>query len=147
ERAVLRRAIAAACNVSDRQQRPEALAEAETLLTAVHAEAVESYLAANGIAAADIAVVGFHGQTVLHQPDPRLTVQLGHGTELANRLGIPVVYDFRAADVAAGGEGAPLVPVYHRAMVRMLNRAQPVGVLNLGGVANVTYVDSEELVA
>jgi anhydro-N-acetylmuramic acid kinase len=147
ERDVLRRAIAAACNLSDRHQRPEALAEAETLLTAVHAEAVESYLAANGIAAGDIAVVGFHGQTVLHQPDRRLTVQLGHGTELANRLGIPVVYDFRAADVAAGGEGAPLVPVYHRAMVRMLDRAPPVGVLNLGGVANATYVDGEELIA
>jgi anhydro-N-acetylmuramic acid kinase len=147
ERAVLRRAIAAASNLSDRQQRPEALAEAETLLTAVHAEAVESYLVANGIAAGDIAVVGFHGQTVLHQPDRRLTVQLGRGIELANRLGIAVVYDFRAADVAAGGEGAPLVPVYHRAMVRMLDRAQPVGVLNLGGVANVTYVDGDELVA
>ena len=63
------------------------------------------------------------------------------------RLGIPVVYDFRAADVAAGGEGAPLVPVYHRALVRMLDRPQPVAVLNLGGVANVTYVDGDELIA
>src|SRR6202008_116075 len=77
----------------------------------------------------------------------RLTVQLGRGAELANRLGIPVVYDFRAADVAAGGEGAPFVPVYHRAMVRMLERPQPVAVLNVGCVANVTYVDGEELVA
>ena len=147
ERAVMRRAIAAAGNLGDRRQRPEPLAEAEALLTAVHAEAVESYLAANGITAGDVAVVGFHGQTVLHQPDRHLTVQLGDGAALARRLGIPVVYDFRAADVAAGGEGAPLVPVYHRAMVRMLDRPQPVGVLNLGGVANVTFVDGEELVA
>jgi anhydro-N-acetylmuramic acid kinase len=147
ERAVLRRAIAAACNLCDRRQRPEPLADAEALLTAVHAEAVESYLAANGMAAADVAVVGFHGQTVLHQPERRLTVQLGSGPALAKRLGIPVVYDFRAADVAAGGEGAPLVPVYHRAMVRMLDRAQPVAVLNLGGVANVTYIDGEDLIA
>jgi anhydro-N-acetylmuramic acid kinase len=147
ERAVLRRAIAAACNLCDRQQRPQPLAEAEALLTAVHAEAVETYLAANGMTAADVAVIGFHGQTVLHQPERRLTVQLGSGAALASRLGIPVVYDFRAADVAAGGEGAPLVPAYHRAMVRMLDRPQPVGVLNLGGVANVTYIDGEELIA
>jgi anhydro-N-acetylmuramic acid kinase len=144
ERAVLRRAIAAAGNLGDRRQRPEPLAEAEALLTAVHAEAVESYLAANGITAGDVAVVGFHGQTVLHQPDRHLTVQLGDGAALARRLGIPVVYDFRAADVAAGGEGAPLVPVYHRAMVRMLDRPQPVGVLNLGGVANVTFINGDD---
>src|SRR6185436_18374130 len=108
ERAVLRRAIAAAGNLADRNQRPEALIEAEALLTAVHAEAVQSYLTANGMSAADVTVVGFHGQTVLHQPDRHLTVQLGNGAELASRLGIPVVYDFRAADVAAGGEGAPI---------------------------------------
>ena len=103
ERAVLRRAIAAAGNLGNRDARPEALAEAEALLTAVHAEAVESYLAANGLNASDVAVVGFHGQTVLHQPDRHLTVQLGDGAALARRLGIPVVYDFRAADIAAGG--------------------------------------------
>jgi anhydro-N-acetylmuramic acid kinase len=147
ERTVLRRAIAAAGNLCDRTRRPEPLAEAEALLTAVHAEAAESYLAANGMTAADVTVVGFHGQTVLHQPDRHLTVQLGDGGALARRLGIPVVYDFRAADVAAGGEGAPLVSVYHRAMARVLDRPQPVGVLNLGGVANVTFIDGETLVA
>ncbi len=84
---------------------------------------------------------------MLHQPGRHLTVQLGNGADLASRLGIPVVYDLRAADVAAGGEGAPLVPVYHRAMVRMLDRPPPVGVLNLGGVANLTFIDGEELVA
>ena len=61
-------------------------------------------------------MIGFHGQTVLHQPERRITVQLGDGAALAARLGIPVVYDFRAADVAAGGQGAPMVPVFHRAM-------------------------------
>src|SRR5918998_4174070 len=108
ERAVLRRAIAAAANLSGRNQRPELLGEAETLLTDVHAEAVESFLQANGMPASDVAVIGFHGQTVLHQPERRLTVQLGDGETLARRLGIPVVYDFRAADIAAGGEGAPM---------------------------------------
>ena len=107
----------------------------------MHAEAVEAFLAANGMAPSSIGVVGFHGQTVLHRPERGLTVQLGNGPALAARLGIPVVYDFRAADVAAGGQGAPVVPVFHRALVRQLKRAHPVGVLNLGGVANVTFID------
>jgi anhydro-N-acetylmuramic acid kinase len=147
ERAILRRAIAAAGNLADRRQRPEPLAEAEAVVTDVHAEAVESFLLANGMAASDITVIGFHGQTVLHQPERRLTVQLGDGGALARRLGISVVHDFRAADVEAGGEGAPLVPVFHRAMIRMSERPYPVAVLNLGGVANVTFVDGDDLVA
>ena len=147
ERAVMRRAIAAAGNLWRPPSAARGIGRGGGAVDRVHAEAVESYLEANGIAAGDVAVVGFHGQTVLHQPDRHLTVQLGDGATLARRLGIPVVYDFRAADVAAGGEGAPVVPVYHRAMVRRLDRPQPVGVLNLGGVANVTFVDGEELVA
>jgi anhydro-N-acetylmuramic acid kinase len=93
--------------------------------------------------ASAVTVVGFHGQTVLHRPDRGVTVQLGNGPALAARLGIPVVYDLRGADVAAGGQGAPVVPVFHRAMVRLLRRAHPVAVLNLGGVANLTFIDGE----
>jgi anhydro-N-acetylmuramic acid kinase len=141
ERAVLRRAIAAAANQTDRAERPKLLAEAEELVTDMHAEAVEAFLAANGMPPGEVAVVGFHGQTVLHRPDRGLTIQLGNGPALAERLGIRVVYDFRAADVAAGGQGAPVVPVFHRAMVRMLERALPVAVLNIGGVANVSFID------
>jgi anhydro-N-acetylmuramic acid kinase len=148
ERALLRRAIASATNLGDRADRPDLLAEAEALVTSVHAEAVEAFLAAHGIAARDIAVVGFHGQTVAHQPERGLTVQLGDGRALAARLGIPVVYDFRAADVAAGGQGAPIVPIFHRAMARMIDRPHPIGVLNIGGVANVTFIDGDnDLVA
>jgi anhydro-N-acetylmuramic acid kinase len=148
ERDVLRRAIAAATNLADRMLRPKILAEAEELVTDMHAEAVEAFLAANGMPPSAVAVVGFHGQTVLHRPERGLTVQLGNGPALAARLGIPVVYDFRAADVAAGGQGAPVVPVFHRAMVRVLKRAHPVGVLNLGGVANLTFIDDKaELMA
>jgi anhydro-N-acetylmuramic acid kinase len=143
ERGLLRRAIAAAANLSARDDRPAFLAEAETLVNNVHAEAVEMFLMANGLPASEIGVVGFHGQTVLHQPERNLTVQLGNGNVLAARMGIPVVYDFRAADVAAGGEGAPMVPVFHRAMARMLDRPHPIGVLNLGGVANLTFVDGD----
>ncbi len=150
ERAVLRRAIAAGANLSlaNRAERPKILADAEELVTDMHAEAVEAFLAANGMPPSQVAVVGFHGQTVLHRPDRGMTVQLGNGRALAARLGIPVVYDFRAADIAAGGQGAPVVPVFHRAMVRMLKEPHPIGVLNIGGVANVTFVDDErELVA
>src|SRR5438552_4228436 len=148
EREVVRRAIAVAVHLTDRNARPAMLPEAEELVTDMHAEAVEAFLAANGMAPSEDAVVGFHGQTVVHRPDRGLTVPLGNGAALAGRLGIPVVYDFRAADVAAGGHGAPMVPVFHRAMLRLLKRAHPVGVLNLGGVANVTFINGNgELVA
>jgi len=147
EREVLRHAIAAATDLTDRTARTKLLLHAEELVTDMHAEAVEAFLAANGMAASEAAVVGFHGQTVLHRPDRSLTIQLGNGRALAERLGIPVVYDFRAADVAAGGQGAPVVPIFHRAMVRILKRAHPVAVLNIGGVANLTFIDGEQLIA
>ena len=148
ERDVVRRAIAVAANLAERTARPPMLVEAEELVTDMHAEAVEAFLAANGMAPSAVAVVGFHGQTVLHRPDRGLTIQIGNGAALADRLGIPVVYDFRAADVAAGGHGAPMVPVFHRAMLRLIKRAHPIGVLNLGGVANLTFINGgAELVA
>jgi anhydro-N-acetylmuramic acid kinase len=147
ERTVLRRATAAAANLTDRTARPDLVAEAERLIDEAHGEAVESFLVANGLQRDEIAVIGFHGQTLLHRPEQRLTLQIGDGRALAARLGIPVVYDFRAADIAAGGEGAPLAPVFHRALVRQLQRVSPVAVLNLGGVANITYIDGDELIA
>jgi anhydro-N-acetylmuramic acid kinase len=121
------------------------LAKAEALITAAHAEAVEQLLGRNRIDRGNIAVVGFHGQTVIHCPQARLTAQIGDGPVLARRLGIPVMYDFRAADVAAGGQGAPLVPVFHRAIVETIRRPHPVAVLNIGGVANVSYIDGGSL--
>jgi anhydro-N-acetylmuramic acid kinase len=147
ERTLLRRATAAAANLTERTARPAAVAAAERLINDAHAEAVESFLVANGLQRGEIAVIGFHGQTLLHRPERRLTLQIGEGGALAARLGIPVVYDFRAADVTAGGQGAPLAPVFHRALVQQLQHASPVAVLNLGGVANVTYIDGDELIA
>jgi anhydro-N-acetylmuramic acid kinase len=143
ERDLVRRAIAVASNLGDRAERPKLLAQAEELVTDMHAEAVEAFLAANAMAPSSIGVVGFHGQTILHRPERGLTVQLGDGRALAARLGIPVVYDFRSADVAAGGQGAPVVPVFHRALVSQLKRAHPIAVLNLGGVANLTFIDGK----
>jgi anhydro-N-acetylmuramic acid kinase len=88
-------------------------------------------------------VIGFHGQTVFHAPERRLTVQIGDAAALAKRIGIPVVHDFRAADVAAGGQGAPFVPAYHRALVRRSGLAGDVAVVNIGGVANVTRIGED----
>jgi len=147
ERTLLRRATAAAANLTERTARPGVVAKAERLINDAHAEAVESFLAANGLQRGEVAVIGFHGQTLLHRPEQRLTLQVGDGGALAARLAIPVVYDFRAADVAAGGQGAPRAPVSHRALVRRLQHASPIAVLNLGGVANVTYIDGEQLIA
>jgi anhydro-N-acetylmuramic acid kinase len=147
ERALLRRASAVAPNLTERDARPEIVAEAERLINNAHAEAVETFLTANALAPVNVAAVGFHGQTLLHRPERGLTLQIGNGRALAARLGIPVVYDFRAADMAAGGQGAPLAPAFHRALVRQLHRDPPIAVLNLGGVANLTYVDGDELIA
>ena len=144
ERAVLRQALQEAVTLTDRMSRPGILAEAEELVTRTHAEAVEKFLADNNISRDEIAVVGFHGQTVLHRPHMRLTVQIGDGNALAQRIGMAVAFDFRADDVAGGGQGAPLVPIYHCALVAMLKGPQPVAVLNVGGVANVTCCDEEQ---
>ena len=143
ERALLTRALRDAESVSARTDRPGCLAEAEAFLTRAHAEAVEAFLAQSGLAPADIAVVGFHGQTVMHRPREKLTVQIGDGAALARRLGIPVVADLRAEDVARGGQGAPLVPVFHRALAEAAGYSGPLAILNVGGVANVTLIDAE----
>ncbi|HEX5957274.1 MAG TPA: anhydro-N-acetylmuramic acid kinase [Hyphomicrobiaceae bacterium] len=132
-------AIDDARELGDRTARPGCLCEVERELTARHAAALKQFLSDQGLMPANIDVVGFHGQSVLHAPERRLTVQLGDGRELAGLCGIDVVYDLRAADVAAGGQGAPLVPVYHRAMVARLPE-RPLAVVNIGGVANITWI-------
>jgi anhydro-N-acetylmuramic acid kinase len=86
-------------------------------------------------------VIGFHGQTLYHHPEKRLTVQIGDGALLAKLTGIDVINDFRSADVLAGGNGAPLVPLYHRALVADLPK--PILILNIGGVSNVTWVNGD----
>ena len=140
ERIILHRALAEAVDLQERAARPGVLAQAEELVTRTHAEAVETFLTDCNLAAGDIDTVGFHGQTVLHRPSRRLTIQIGNGAALARRLDIPVAFDFRVADVAAGGQGAPLVPIFHRALTHTLDRPMPIAVLNVGGVANVTFV-------
>jgi anhydro-N-acetylmuramic acid kinase len=110
--------------------------EIERELTDLHAVAVEQFLGAHPIAGID--VVGFHGHTVLHRPEERRTWQIGDAALLAQRLRLDVVADFRSADVAAGGQGAPLAPLFHAALAAALPK--PLAILNIGGVANVTWV-------
>ncbi len=118
---------------------PEEVAAVAAEITRFHAEAVAALLKESGVAPAAVKVIGFHGHTILHRPAERLTVQIGDGALLAELTGIDVVSDFRSRDIAAGGQGAPLVPLFHAAMSAALDR--PLAVLNLGGVGNVTWIN------
>ncbi|HZM07299.1 MAG TPA: anhydro-N-acetylmuramic acid kinase [Methylocella sp.] len=140
DRALLRGAVRDADLLDDRRARPGSLALADALITDRHAEAVEAFLSTGSINRATIDLIGFHGQTVLHRPGRRLTVQIGDGATLSARTGIKVVHDFRAADVARGGQGAPLVPVFHRALAAAAGFLEPVAVINIGGVANLSFI-------
>lgn len=110
--------------------------EAEKLLTLKHAEAVKA------LKAEDVGIIGFHGQTILHDPDNRFTLQIGDGDLLARETGIDVISDFRSDDVKAGGQGAPFLPLYHRALAQDLEK--PLAVLNIGGVSNLTWIGAGE---
>jgi anhydro-N-acetylmuramic acid kinase len=90
----------------------------------------------------DVHVIGFHGQTVTHRPSEQITWQIGNGALLAEKTGIDVVSDFRRRDMAADGEGAPLVPLYHAALARKMQL--PIAMLNIGGIANVTWIGKSE---
>jgi anhydro-N-acetylmuramic acid kinase len=147
ERAFLREAVQAAAGLTDRTDRSGILAKAEQLITQIHADTVEDFLIANALPRDEVRVVGFHGQTVLHRPETGLTVQLGDGQLLADLTGMDVVYDFRADDMAEGGEGAPFVPVYHRALAERAGLPRPAVIVNIGGVANVTFIGGDELLA
>jgi anhydro-N-acetylmuramic acid kinase len=114
----------------------------ERELTDLHAVAVTRLLDHVGLSAPSIDVIGFHGQTINHRIDLGWTWQLGLGGRLAKAVGIDTVYDFRRADVTAGGQGAPLAPVYHRALAKSLE--MPVAILNLGGVGNITFLEGPD---
>lgn len=130
---------------------PAIFAEAEARLSEAQAHAVNAFLARNGFNANDITAIGFHGQTVLHRAPAGgakgATRQLGDGATMAAITGIDTVFDFRTADVAAGGQGAPLSAIYHAGMLKSVGSGPETAILNLGGVANISWTDGEALVA
>ena len=142
-RRVLAETLDTAKCITSREERPGNLDEVERTLTELHARAVDTFAARYGIAPETIDIVGFHGQTVLHRPERGLTVQIGDGQLLADMTGIPVVHDMRAADMKAGGEGAPLAPAYHGALARQLGREGAVAFVNIGGISNITSVSED----
>jgi anhydro-N-acetylmuramic acid kinase len=133
----LRQRIAAA---KGRASAPPELSDA---ITQAHVEAVRGFRGA--YPEYDIKAIGFHGQTILHQPRDRLSIQLGEGGVLAQATGLAVVGQFRLRDLAAGGEGAPIAPIYHEALLR--SGPLPSVQVNIGGVSNVTWADGDRLIA
>lgn len=117
----------------------------EQAVTDAFSDALEVFLDRQGLDPASIDLIGLHGQTVYHRPERSFTRQLGLGQRMATRFGMPVVDGFRLADVAAGGQGAPFVPLYHAALAQ--DHPRPLMVLNLGGVGNVTYLDGDRIIA
>jgi anhydro-N-acetylmuramic acid kinase len=149
-RAMLRAALEEAKSVAAGAPVPYSIREAEQRLTEAHAEASKTLLKKAGLRAQDVSLIGFHGQTILHRPAQRWTWQIGDGALLAKLTGIDVVNDFRSADVKAGGQGAPLVPLYHAVLARNAKKANlvpPLVFVNIGGVANVTYINGEDVLA
>lgn len=122
---------------------PAAIIEAEQRTTEAHRLAIHHFLKTTG--ETGIELIGFHGQTILHRPAERLTWQIGDAQVLADEFGLPVIGQMRLADVEAGGQGAPLVPLYHQALVRGIRGVRgAVAILNLGGVGNVTWIRGDE---
>jgi len=120
---------------------PNSLQFGSDYVDAVHIEAIEA------LGIKNVEIIGYHGQTVFHQPAQNgrngQTLQLGNGQALASKFGVPCVYDFRTADVKAGGQGAPLAPIYHQALCRYSKLEGRIAVVNIGGVSNGTLIDGE----
>ncbi len=115
-------------------------------LTMLHADAVAEIIRQNGIGPTEVDVIGFHGHSIAHNPEQGITRQIGDGALLASETGIDVISDFRSADVACGGQGAPLAPLFHAALAADMKK--PLAILNIGGVANVTWLgDDGEIIA
>jgi len=150
-RADLKNALQDADAITTRTERPGNLENIERQLTLYHVALVRNLLLKEHKTPDDIDLIGFHGQTVLHRPHMGLTVQLGDGALLAKETGIDVIFDMRSHDMAHGGQGAPLVPAYHRVLAEDLATRGgggiqfPVVFVNIGGIANLTYIQKRGL--
>ncbi len=114
----------------------------ENELTILHADLVNEFLAKNKIDKSSIDIISFHGHTIFHNPEKSITWQIGNAHLLAAKTGIDVIADFRSYDVALGGQGAPLVPIYHFCLLKKENL--PIAVLNIGGISNITYFKNND---
>jgi anhydro-N-acetylmuramic acid kinase len=139
DRTILAEAVSAARAWAFEGGDPAIFNKAEAVITNIYASAIQQLLAQANMTPDQIAYVGGHGLTVLHRPDLLKTRQLLDGQHLAKLVGIDVVYDFRTADMVAGGQGAPLAPIYHAAILSHAQFEPPSAILNLGGVANITW--------
>ncbi|MDG1857787.1 MAG: anhydro-N-acetylmuramic acid kinase, partial [Emcibacteraceae bacterium] len=137
-------ALAQAKAIGSPTTKSNSIAAAESLINDLHYEAVMKIIKINELDKQDVAVVGFHGQTLLHNPNENWSWQIGDGQELSEKLDIPVVNDFRRYDVENGGQGAPLVPIYHRALLPKQKHDYPIALLNIGGVANITWIGDDD---
>jgi anhydro-N-acetylmuramic acid kinase len=126
----------------DRSSESDFLKAFEQELTYLHIQAVRDFLEKNNLKAQDIEAIGFHGQTLFHNPADKITIQFGDGELMAKELKIKVVYDFRSGDVANGGQGAPLVPIFHFALAKQ-QKLLPLAIINCGGISNITIIPSE----
>ena len=147
-RSRLAKALDAAAAWNFQGAEPAILGHLESEITEAQSDAVTEFVKANRFEMSDIAAIGFHGQTILHRaPKTKMrgrTRQLGDGALMAARTGREVVYDFRSGDMAAGGHGAPLCPVYHAALLTKHGIGPETAVLNLGGIGNVTWQGGAE---
>ncbi|MCT4655243.1 MAG: anhydro-N-acetylmuramic acid kinase [Cohaesibacter sp.] len=148
EKELLAQALKDGAGLEDRSVRPGCLASAEQMVTDVHSALAKDLCAQLPDDWSKPHVIGFHGQTVWHDPAKGITVQLGSGEELAQQTSIPTVFDMRADDVAAGGQGAPLVPIFHKMLAEKAGFPLPCAFVNIGGVSNITWIGaSGELTA
>ena len=143
QRTKLKAALKAARAEGKPTKNNDLINEVEDLLTELHVDVVGKIIELNNLETDDVDVVGFHGQTLLHDPDQDWSWQIGDGKLLAEKIRIPVVNDFRRYDVENGGQGAPLVPVYHQSLFHGTKDQFPVALINFGGVANITWIGGE----
>ncbi len=130
------------CTSKQNQINPLEIKIIENELTILHANLVNNFLDKNNLSPKDIDIIGFHGHTIFHDPGKLISWQIGNGHLLASKTKINVIADFRNKDVANGGHGAPLVPIYHFYLLK--NQINPAAVLNIGGISNLTYFNGED---
>ena len=119
----------------------------EKEFTLRHIPLIKKLMCNLNVSSQDIDIIGFHGQTIHHNPNEKITIQLGDGQLLSQEIGVPVSYDFRQADIQSGGQGAPLLPIYHKALSVNAGIDLPTAIVNIGGVGNITWIDYDGMIA